>query len=184
LDDLEAMFRSGVAIAIPAAADYCVEHGLVAPVWLTKESAELFCTILRPDTRKTIGRSNGFIARLRQDMIDYARWDEVDVVQEQRKDLRRQVAELNALPKTPRDLPQKREQLLKEMEERLKWLGHTLDRAYECASERLAKTGAFGGPDAMETSYRKVKKRFEDPVQAKRYHLLDPRFLRKMGLKA
>jgi hypothetical protein len=117
-------------------------------------------------------------------MIDYARWDEVDLVLEQRKRCRREIAELRALPKTPRELPQKREKLLKEMDERLKWLGTTLDRAYECASERLAKTGAFGGPDAMEASYYKVKKKFKDPVQAKRYHQLDPRFLRKLGLKA
>jgi hypothetical protein len=184
LNDFEAMFQSGVALAVPAAAHYCAEHGLVAPAWLTKTSAELFCTILRFDTPQTIGRSNGFITRLRQDMIDYARWDEVDLVLEQRKRCRREIAELRALPRTPRELPQKREKLLKEMDERLKWLGTTLDRAYECASERLAKTGAFGGPDAMEASYYKVKKKFKDPVQAKRYHQLDPRFLRKLGLKA
>jgi hypothetical protein len=121
--------------------------------------------------------------RLRQDMIDYARWAEVDLVIEQRKCCRREIAELRALPKTPRELPQKREKLLKGMEIRLKRLGHTWDRAYECASENLKKTRAFGGRDAMETSYRKVKKRFDDPAQAMRYHQLDPRFLRKLGLK-
>jgi len=36
----------------------------------------------------------------------------------------------------------------------------------------------------MEASYYKVKKKFKDPVQAKRYHQLDPLFLRKLGLKA
>src|SRR5450756_692729 len=50
LNDFEAMFQSGVALAVPAAAHYCAEHGLVAPAWLTKTSAELFCTILRFDT--------------------------------------------------------------------------------------------------------------------------------------
>jgi hypothetical protein len=183
LDDLETMFRAGVAVAVPAAAHYCAEHGLVAPAWLTKASADLFCTILRLDTPKTIGRSNGFITRLRQDMIDYARWAEVDLVIEQRKCCRREIAELRALPKTPRELPQKREKLLKEMEKKLAWLGDTLGRAFECASENLAKTGAFCGPDAMEKTYYKVEEIFEDPKQAMRYHQLDSRFLRKLGLK-
>jgi len=184
LDNFEAMLRAGVAMATPAAADYCAQHGLIAPAWLTKASAELFCQILKLDTRKTMGRSNGLITRLRQDMKEYARWDEVCEIQEQQEAFRQQVEDLRALPKTPRELPQKREMLLKQKEKMLKWLGDSLNRAYECASERLEKTGAFGGPDAMEASYYKVKKEFKDPVQAKRYHQLDPRFLRKLGLKA
>lgn len=183
LNNFEAMFRAGVAMAIPAAAHYCAEHGLVAPAWLTNASAELFCIILRSDTTKTIRRANGFVTRLRRDIKDFARWDEVSAVEDQRKHCRQEIAELRALPKTPRELPQKREELLKEMETRLKWLGNTLDRAYECASENLAKTGAFGGRDSMEKSYYKVEEIFKDPAQAMRYHQLDPRFLRKLGLK-
>jgi hypothetical protein len=65
LNDFEAMFRAGAAMAIPAAVHYCAEHGLVAPAWLTKASAELFCTILRSDTRKTIARANDVVRQLR-----------------------------------------------------------------------------------------------------------------------
>jgi len=184
LDNFQAMLQTGVALAIPAAADYCAQHGLTAPAWLTKASAELFCKILKLDTPKTIGRSNGIITRLRQDMRDYARWDEVCVVQEQQESCRQEVEGLRALPKTPRELPQKREKLLKEMEEMLKLLGDSLDCAFKCASERVEKTGAFGGPDSMEKSYYKIEKVFKDPIQAMRHHQLDPRFLHKIGLKA
>jgi hypothetical protein len=183
LNDFEAMFRAGAAMAIPAAVHYCAEHGLVAPAWLTKASAELFCTILRSDTRKTIARANDVVRQLRGDMRDFARWDAVCAVEDERKHFRREVAKLRALPKTPRELPQKREKLLKEMEERLKSLGATLDCAFECASERLAKTGASGGRDSMEKSYYKVEKIFKDPAQAMRYRQLDQRFLQKVGLK-
>jgi len=183
LNDFEAMFRTGAAMAIPAAVHYCAEHGLVAPAWLTKASADLFCTILRSDSPKAIGRANGFVTRLREHMKEFARWDEVWAVEDERKHFRREVAKLRALPKTPRELPQNREKLLKEMEERLKSLGATLDRAYKCASERLEKTGAFGGRDAMEKSYYRVEKIFKDPAQAMQYHQLDPRFLQKVGLK-
>lgn len=183
LNNFEAMFRTGAAMAIPAAVHYCAEHGLVAPAWLTKASADLFCTILRSDTPKAIGRANGFVTRLREHMKDFARWDAVCAVEDERKYFRREVAKLRALHKTPRELPQKREKLLKEMEERLKSLGATLDRAYKCASERLEETEAFGGPDTMEKSYYKVEKIFKDPALAMQYHQLDWRFLQKVGLK-
>ena len=165
LDEFETMFRSGSVVAVPAAADYCTVHGLVAPAWLTKASddllcscpawltkasADLFCKILRLDTPKAIGRSNGFITRLRQDMIDYARWDQVDAFEDTLRHIRREIAKLRALPKTPRELPQKREKLLKEMEERLKELGANLDCAYEYAVKNLKETEAARGVDAME----------------------------------
>ena len=183
LNDFEAMFRAGAAVAIPAAVHYCAEHGLVAPAWLTKASANLFCKILRLDTPKTIGRSNGLITRLRQDMIDYARWDQVDAFEDTLRHIRREIAKLRALPKTPRELPQKREKLLKEMEERLKELGANLDCAYEYASKNLKETEATRGVDAMEATFLKVRKRLKNRAQAMQYHQLDPRFLQKVGLK-
>src|ERR1019366_7469061 len=96
------MFRSGVAIAIPAAADYCAEHGLAAPAWLVNASADLLCITLRRDTRKKRSRAAGLVTRYCQGMIHFARWDEVDLVLEQRKDCRREIAELRTLPKVPR----------------------------------------------------------------------------------
>ena len=133
LSDFEAMFRAGVVMAIPAAVDYCAEHGLVAPAWLTKASAKLFCTLLRSDTPKVIGRANGFVSRLREHMKDFARWDAVCAVEDERKHFRREVAKLRALPMTSREL-QKRDKLLREMEKRIARLGNTLDRAFKCAS--------------------------------------------------
>ena len=184
LNEFKAMFEAGVAVAIPAAVHYCAEHDLVAPAWLTKASANLFCKILRLDTPKTIGRSNGLITRLRQDMIDYARWDQVDAFEDTLRHIRREIAKLRALPKTPRELPQKREKLLKEMEETLKELGANLDCAYEYAFKNLKETEATRGVDAMEATFLKVRKRLKNRAQAMRYHQLDPRFLQKMGLKA
>jgi hypothetical protein len=176
LDDFKEMYRSGGAMAVPAALDYCAQHGLVAPAWLANASADLFCKILRLDTPKTKGRSNGFVTRLRQDMIDYARWDAVCEVLDKQKKIELQFAELRTLSKVP-------PKILKEREKMRDRLGHTLDRAFECAEEILAKTRAGGGLDTIERSYRKVEKAFKNPNQAMRYHLLDSRFLQKIGLK-
>jgi hypothetical protein len=181
LNMLEEMFRSGVVMAIPAAMHLCSEHGLAVPPWLTKASTDFFCVILRHDSPKT--PVSAFIARLRRYVVDYVRWDEVNLVQEQQKYTLQQGVDLRALPKTPYGLPQKREKLLKETEERLGWLGNTLDRAYECASERLAKTRASGGRDTVEKSYYEVEHSFNIKTLGMRYYQLDPLFLRNLGLK-
>jgi hypothetical protein len=183
LDILETMFRSGSVVAVPAAADYCTVHGLVAPAWLTKASDDLLCRLLRCDPPKKLGRASSPLARYRQDGIDLARSDEVSVVREQQENLCRQVAELRALLKTPRELPQKREKLLKEKEKMLDWLGHTLERAFECASMNLVGTEAAGAPDAVKQSYFRVGKNNKDPKQTMRYHVFETRFLRKLGRK-
>jgi hypothetical protein len=183
LDDFETMFRSGSAMAIPAAIHYCAAHGLVPPAWLTKATDDLLCSLLRGDTPKKRGRASSPVARCRQDMIDLDRWDEVCIARKQQENFRRNVTELRALPKTPRELPQKREILLEEHTKMHDWLEHTLDRAFECASMNLVGTEAAGRPDAVKQSYFRVEKNSRDPKQAMRYHVFETRFLRKLGLK-
>jgi hypothetical protein len=52
--------------------------------------------------------------------------------------------------------------------------GATQVRAYEIASERLAKTALFGGPDAMESSYKRARRRQKsDPTAASIVPVLD-----------
>ena len=167
LDDFETMFRSGVAVAIPAALHYCAEYGLGAPAWLAKASADFLCIKLQLNSpKKKRGRAANLVARYCQDMIHFARWDEVDLVLEQRKDCRREIAELRALPKVPR-------LMLKEQGKALKRLGRTLDDAFECASENLARTKASGGWDTMRKSYRRVERCRNDPTQATRWQIDD-----------
>lgn len=177
LDIFAKMIRTGVAVAIPAAEYYCSEHGLAAPAWLTKASVNLHCNTLRGDTTKKRGRASGPVTRYRQDMIDFARWDEICVVREQQKIFRRQVAKLRALAKVPRHM-------LNEKEKMLNRLGHTFDDAYEYVSKDLKKTNARGGWDTMRRSYREVERISKDPTQAMRYHQLDSQFLRRLGIKA
>jgi hypothetical protein len=176
LDHLKTMFDSGVAVAVPAALHYCVEHGLDAPPWLMGAATVSHCALLRREKSKKRGRACGAVARYRQDMIDLARSDEVSVVRQVQKEFLQQVEELRALPRVPREL-------LEEKEKMLAWLGHTLSRAFECASMMLAQTEAFGSPEAMKRSYRQVERNSRDPKQAYRYHVLDHRFLRKLGIK-
>jgi hypothetical protein len=184
LNDFEAMFRSGVAVAIPAALHYCAEYELGAPAWLVKASAELLCITLQSNSPKKRGRAAGLVTRYCQDMKDFARWDEVCVIREQQKNYRKQVKELRALPKAKGELLDKQKKLISEQEEVLVRLGHTFDDAFECASKSLKKTKASGGWDTIRRSYKEVERNLKNPAQAKRYHVFSTQFLHKLGIKA
>jgi hypothetical protein len=172
LDYHELMFLCGVPIAVPAAIYYCAKHGLAAPRWLIIESAKMHCAHLRGNVPKERGRSSGIINRYRQDAIDYMRWEAVTEVRERRDLLRKEIEELRALRgRRARDILNERAKLLQ-------WAGTNKDDAFERASLLLAETPARGGPDAMDKSYRTVKRNMRNPATAVRYHILDPQFLR------
>ena len=116
------------------------------------------------------------MARYRQDMVDYARWDQVTVVRQKQIEIREEVEELRAKRNVPKSM-------LEEQEKKLAWVGKTLNRAYECAAMLLEGDEAYGSPEAMKRSYFQVKRNSGGPRHTLRYHLLDPRFLSRLGLK-
>jgi hypothetical protein len=176
LDGLEAMARAGVTVAIPAAMDYCVKHGVNPPAWLLATATELLCSLIRREKSARRGRSCGHVARYRQDMIDFQRWGEVDVVRQKQREILKQVEELRAIPNAPRSM-------LEEREKMLAWAGRSLNRAFECAAMKLEASQAYAGPDAIKASYFRVERNSRDPKKALRYHVLDAGFLRKIGIK-
>ena len=153
-------------LAVAAALRYCSQHRLNAPHWLVGEAETVLCAQLRPKKRNKRGRASNAVARYRQDMIDYERWDTVREVREKQTEILKHVEELRAISRVPRSLLQEREKMLH-------WVGHDWLRVYECASMMLAKTRAAGGPEAMKASYQRVKRNSKDPDQQLRYHLLD-----------
>ena len=85
-------------------------------------------------------------------MTDYERWDQVKVVREKQIEIRDEVDFLRAnLRKAPSGRLEDREKMLE-------WVGRSLRRAFECASMLLAESPAFGGPDAIKSSYLTVEK--------------------------
>lgn len=173
---LETMAKSGVALAVPAALHYCVQHQLSPPPWLLPATTEMLCNLLKREKSTKRGRSCGVVARYRQDMIDYARCDQVMVVRKKQQEILKQVQELRRLSKIPKGM-------LDEREKMLAWVGRTLNRAFECASMLLEGSEAFGSADAMKRSYFQVRRNNKDPDQAPRYHQLSRHLLLKFGVK-
>jgi hypothetical protein len=176
LDWLRVMFHGGSAIAIPAAIQYCSKNDLTVPQWVVQAAAVHYPVLLRSDVPKKRGRSMGLVDRYRQDMRDYARWDEVKIVREKQIEIREEVDFLRANPKKAPP------GWLEDREKMLEWVGKSLKRAFECASMLLADTSAFGGPDAIKSSYLTVEKVNRTQSQPLRYHMLDADFLISIGI--
>ena len=176
LEWLETMFRGSNAIAIPATLQYCSKNDLLVPAWLVRPAASYCAELLRRGAKKKQGRSTNLVDRYRQDMIDHTRWAEVKDVREQQIGIKQEVSFLRANPK--KASPGR----LEDREKMLKWVGRSLKRAYECASMLLAESSAFGGPDAMQSSYLTVEKINRSQSQPLRYHMLDEDFLASIGI--
>ena len=174
LNHYETMLNSGVAVAVPAALDHCIKNNLHVPRWLQEAALTLLCDLMGREKSRKRGRSCGSVSRCRQDMVAYARWDQVNVVRRKQRELREEVEKLRSLSNVPHEILEDREKLLA-------WVGSTLNRAFECAAMILEGTDAYASPEAMKRSYFQVQRNMASwPL---RYHLLDPRVLHRLGTK-
>lgn len=161
-------------IAIFAAQVYCAQYELEVPLWLKKEGAAVSFAMLTGKKSGKRGRCAGWVNRYRQDMADYARWDQVNVVREKQIELKEEVADLRATPDIPNELVVDRER-------HLDWVGGSLERAFECASMLLQGMPGHAGPDAVKASYFRVQENGGDGRF--RYHLLPPNLLHALGIE-
>ena len=175
LNGCKRSFEAGNFGAVLAAIRWCRKYNLAAPPWLLDASYELLVKAIRHIKSGKLGRAGNLLARLRQDMIDLTRWDEVERAREKQKEIAKEVAELRKLKNVPSTL-------MEEQEYMLRWVGSNRDRAYECASHRLQGTGAFAGPDAIRRSYLIVKRASKNSKQAIRYRLIDHYTMERLNL--
>jgi hypothetical protein len=176
LEQFRLMFDAGQDLAATAALDYCNRYGISQPRWVLSESEKLQCAALRGDIPRKRGRSTGTVSRYLQDAIDYRRWDTVVEVRENRESLPEKIKCLSRLVK---DSAEKQRSCL---ERNLCWTGTNDQDAFACASMLLKHTPAFGGPDAVKKSYHTVVRNLRSPSTAMRYYIMDPEFLRKVGV--
>lgn len=177
LDNLKKAHDAGVVIAVPAALDYCLENDLVPPSWLVQAAVELLCDLLKREKSTKRGRSAGAIARHRQDMIDLTRWDSVVRLQEDQQRSRKVMSTYPTCPSAAEA------HIYAEEVAKAEWLGSLRWRIFQCASEMLERTEAFGSPESFKRSYRQVERCRHNPSLASRYYLLPEPFLAKLGIR-
>ncbi len=173
LEQFRDMFQEGNPLGAPAALYYCCENGLSAPPWLMRTALDLICDLLKREKPIRRGRAAGTIARHRQDMIDLTRWNEVIVLREKQTLVRRSLHDYPKQPSCPR---------YRAAQQRAEWLGTSMSQIFECVSEMLERTEAFGSPETIRRSYQKVRRNMEHFREALRYSQLDPLFLRMLGI--
>jgi hypothetical protein len=173
---LQTMARGGSELAPAAALDYCTRNGIIAPAWVMETATAGYCRALTGLAPKKLGRSSGPIERYKQDINDFARWDELYHLRLEQEHLREEVGLIRSKGGVSKGGPHEKEKLLA-------WVGRSWARAYECASMLLRETPAFGGPDAMKASYLRVKRNNQKQTQPLRYHLFDPEFLARIGIE-
>jgi hypothetical protein len=177
LEFLRVTAEAGSELAPAAALFYCRQHDVAVPLWLVGAAAIGFCALLNPRTSKKRGRSANPRQRHHQNMVDLVRWEQVKASRHVQVTSQN---EKSYLLEAETDLPKKfRTRILKMAD----WAGRDCWRAYECASMMLQGTPAFGGPDAMKASYRRVEKNFNHPSETWRYHTFHPDFLESIGMK-
>jgi hypothetical protein len=175
MEGFKRLVETGVLVGVPAALHYCAEYNVTVPRWLTKAALELLCDLLKREKSTKRGRSAGAVARYRKDMIDMTRWNEVCVLREKQSEIHETVSYYakTSLVSSPR---------FAEEAAKAQWLGRSLSRTYECVSEVLQKTEAFGSPESIKRSYREVERNHRDPSKAFRYAILDIDVLSKLGI--
>jgi hypothetical protein len=151
-------------------------NALTAPVWVLEAATSGYCSALAGLTPKKLGRSSGPVERYRQDINDFVRWDELFHLRLKQGELREEVELIRSRGGLSKND-------LREKEKYLAWVGHSWERAHECASMLLRETPAFGGPDAMKASYLRVTQNNRNQAQPLRYYLFDPEFLAKIGIE-
>jgi hypothetical protein len=176
LERLQKARDAGVVIAVPAALDYCLEHDLAPPAWLIQAASDLLCDLLRREKSNKRGRSAGSVARYRQDMVDFVRWNEVEVLGEHQQ---RSIELMTTYPTCPSP---SQSGIYAEEAVKAEWLGTSRSRIYQCVSEVLERTDAFGSPESIKRSCRQVRRNERNPAHAFRYYLLPHPFLQKLGI--
>lgn len=162
-------------LAVAAALDYCEKYDLALPSWTLSASSKAMRELLMQSRPAKRGRAGHPIARYRQDLIDYERWDTVKEAREKQPEVLEHVKQM----RTHRNFPRSD---LAAGEKLLKWAGKDWDRAYECAAMLLLGREAFASPGTIRASYLKVQKVFSQPTCGFRYFLYDETFLRKIGI--
>jgi hypothetical protein len=170
-------YEAGVTVAVPAALYHCLEYDVEPPRWLLKAALQEQCDLLRREKSKKRGRSVGGIARYRQDKVDFIRWDEVYTLREHQE---RSIQLMKEYPSCPSPGEAK---LYAEEVAKAKWLGHTWKRLYECASEQLEATEAFGCPDSIKRSWLEVNRNNRHPHKRFRYCLFPRLFVDMLGFE-
>lgn len=153
---------------------FCDEFNLEAPRWAVEERDRLNCIHGFRRSVPKRGRAASGFPRYRQDMIDFARLNEVEYVLGIQQELLDNIRLVESHP----NLFSKAE--LAALRKKQAWFGTTKERAFEVACSFLERTPAMTTPDTIKKTYYRVQR--EMARSPYRYVVVFPRLLKEWGL--
>ena len=176
LEELRKIADAGSALAIPAALDYCAEHDVTPPQWLTERASKLLNALLHVEDQTVRKRMRRQITDYRKRQVHFARYDAVNAAKEARVDLRNESKHVKPLKS------QNAWRIAKNLKLVLERLGPNDETVVAAVAHQLKKTSAAGGEEAIRKSYQKLLKEEREDRMNGKYYVFDPLFLRRIGV--
>lgn len=167
------MIMAGHEIAIIEGLRYCEKYD-VRPFSALLRAASNALLNHMAGAPKRRGRSSSPLERYQQDMIDFARYEEVICIVEAREHLAAEIELLKTHSGT------KARDRQREIEQTLTELGTGLEDAFSLASDRLKKKAERGTQETVRRSYYKVLNNSEHPTERQRYVVLNQKILSQL----
>jgi hypothetical protein len=152
LIQLQRAYKAGNVLALFEASAICDQQNIQLPAWISTAALDLLAIALKEGLSTKRGRAGPPLKRLQEDLKHFARWETVRSLIEHRDAEWRDYQELLQSPGLSHATRKKlRAQAPYNP-------GNNLQETFVAASEALVRSPAFGGPDAMEASYKLFKK--------------------------
>lgn len=177
----ERAYQDGNLVAVYEALVFVKDKDITPPKWVVSGAIELAEQALLKPAGGRRGRTANPRAEFRARMVDYLRWSTVVEVREQQTLYSEDLSELEELIRVKRITEAVRKLILS----RIIYPGRTLEDAYRLAAEILQGTSAYGSPDTVKKSYKKLNriiKKAENgdrPGELGQYALFSSKTLRK-----
>ena len=173
LEIYERAYRAGVHLALYEALALCRIESSSPEGWMLDAMLEFMEEHIGrvPQGR---GRTGNRLARIRQDLVHYARWDAVKEVRDYQEAQRRALDKLKDLDLSEADR--------RHVAGQIRSFGATFEEALDHASKLLKGTPAGGSRETMRASYWKVHRAMRKPQQVGGFLVLQPATRRRFGL--
>lgn len=176
LSDLEQAYAAGNVLALFEACEYCDTSEIQLPSWIPQEAFKLLAAALTDGLSHRRGRATGLLARLREDLKHYERWDTVMSLVEHRETVWKEYQETL---RSPGLKPKDRARLTARAPFDP---GRNLEETFIAASKDLRGTFAEGSPDAIRKSYQYIRRLSNDPEKASMLTSLSARTYSRFGV--
>lgn len=176
LTDLEQAYAAGNVLALFEACEYCDANEIQLPSWIPQEAFALLAAALTDGLSHRRGRAMSPLARLRENLKHYERWETVMSLVEHRQNGWKEYQEALRSPGlNPKDQARLTAQAPFDP-------GNNLEETFIAASEFLQNSFPHGSPDTIRKSYQYIERLSKDQERSSMLTALSDRTYERFGV--